>query len=363
MGLFDFLFGNKNKQEQERLERESQEKFQREREERIAREREARLAENRRKEAERKAKLFEENKKKFEILDFYLDCSHWREQQTKLKDTSLALPIKRIDIEKDEDIREKYKVNTLPKLILVDMNGKEIYRWKGITEPMEINEYLYDNGYAVRPEIQEQNNNSINNEDIFKQIDMELASQFVVESMSNFGYNPNSDFSDDFAISELQKQFRHYCLMAKSNLAMDAVGQGMPFIVAFKQHIKNYISNQSNRNNQAMKYLYELDDMKLLIQQISMLALHANMKRVQNIESITPQEFREAVYPEHVSLALGLYTYFTIIVNDNIETDKFNELFVESWIKYYESVHVRLFMFKMRGNTWKDDFKGVLLDD
>ena len=52
MGLFDFLFGNKKKQE-ERLERERQERLQRERDECIAREREARLAENRRKEAER----------------------------------------------------------------------------------------------------------------------------------------------------------------------------------------------------------------------------------------------------------------------------------------------------------------------
>lgn len=51
MGIFDFLFGNKKKQEQERLERERQERLQRETNERIAREREARLAENRRREA------------------------------------------------------------------------------------------------------------------------------------------------------------------------------------------------------------------------------------------------------------------------------------------------------------------------
>ena len=363
MGLFDFLFGNKKKQDQERLEIERQERLQREKEERIAREREARLAENRRKEAEHKAKLFEENKKKFEILDFYLDCSYWHKQQAKLKTTPLALSIKRVDIEKDDETREKYKVNNLPKLILVDLNGKEIYRWKGITEPTEINEYLYDNGYAIRPATHVKTQNPNNADSIFKQTDTKLASQFVVESMSNFGYKPYSDFSDDFAVCELQKQFDHYCLMAKSNLAMDAVGQGQPFMIAFKQHIKNYISNNSNRDNKAMKYLYELDDMKLLIQQLGMLALHANMKRVQDINSITPQEFHAAMNPENVSLALGLYAYFTIIVNNNLDASNFNELFVESWIKFYENIEARIFMFKMRGNTWKNDFKGVLLDD
>ena len=140
MGLFDFIFGNKKKEEQERLERERQAELQRKENERIAREREARLAANRRKEEERKARILEENSKKFQILDFYLDCSHWNKQNAILEQTPLALPIKRIDIENQEDIVEKYKVNNLPKLILVDFNGKEIKRWKGITESSEINE-------------------------------------------------------------------------------------------------------------------------------------------------------------------------------------------------------------------------------
>lgn len=76
---------------------------------------------------------------------------NWHEQQTKIKFTPLALPVKLIDVEKDEDIVIKYKVNNLPKLILVDLNGEEIIRWKGITEPSEINKFLYENGYASKP--------------------------------------------------------------------------------------------------------------------------------------------------------------------------------------------------------------------
>ena len=150
MGIFDFIFGNKKKEEQLRLEKERQAELQRKENERIVREREARLAENKRKEEERKARIFEENSRKYQILDFYLDCSYWNEQREILEKAPLALPIKRIDVNNQEDIVQKYKVNNLPKLILVDFNGKEIKRWKGVTQSNEINDYLYENGYAER---------------------------------------------------------------------------------------------------------------------------------------------------------------------------------------------------------------------
>lgn len=364
MGKFDFLFGNKK--EKERLEQERQERRERirlEEEKKIAEERERRLAENQKKEAERLAKIEAENGKKYKILDFYLNCSHCHEQEAKLRETPLALPIHRVDVEKEEYIVQKYRVNHLPKLILVDLNGKEFTRWEGITEPSEINDYLYNNGYAERSSNLINNDQPIEKEDSFKQFDEKLASQFVVESMSELSYSPYSTFSDDFAISEFQKQYVHYCLMAKSNLSMDVIGQSNPFFIALKKHIKAYISNPLNKSNQAMKFLYEADDMKILVQQVSMLSMHANMKGVQNIESISRQEFHNALDPEQVALAMGLYTYFTILVNKNFTVNDFNELFVESWINYYENVQARLFLFKMRGNNWKDDFKGVLLDD
>ena len=63
MGLFDFLFKNKKKEEQERVERErlaEQELMRKAEEIRLAKERERRLAENKRKEEERQRKLREE---------------------------------------------------------------------------------------------------------------------------------------------------------------------------------------------------------------------------------------------------------------------------------------------------------------
>lgn len=74
-------------------------------------------------------------------------------KKRKLKKNALALPIEIVDVDKDDDTVEKYHVHSLPKLILVDFNGKEIKRWKGITDTSEINDYLYTNGYAEAPEV------------------------------------------------------------------------------------------------------------------------------------------------------------------------------------------------------------------
>lgn len=104
-------------------------------------------------EEEKKRREIEANSKKYKILNFYLDCPHWHEQEKEIKKNALALPIEIVDVDKDDDTVEKYHVHSLPKLILVDFNGKEIKRWKGITDTSEINDYLYTNGYAEAPEV------------------------------------------------------------------------------------------------------------------------------------------------------------------------------------------------------------------
>lgn len=83
-------------------------------------------------------------------MNFYLDCSHFHDQESELKKCPLALHVDLVDVEENDEIVEKYKVRSLPKLILVDLNGKEIKRWLGVTPGSEINEYLYKNGFAER---------------------------------------------------------------------------------------------------------------------------------------------------------------------------------------------------------------------
>lgn len=199
-----------------------------------------------------------------------------------------------------------------------------------------------------------------------QQADIDLAGQFVVENMSNLGYTPSSAYSDVEALADYQSQYEHFCLMAKSNLAMDSVNPIMmtnPFIPALKQYIRRYIEDDKNKEVQAMKILYDGDELKYIIHQLSMLAFHANIKRASDINHLTKSEQFALVNPEQVALSLGLYVYFVLLVNNHFVYRDFNKLFVEAWFIYYETLPARLLMFQKRGDLWKDDFKGVLLAD
>lgn len=195
------------------------------------------------------------------------------------------------------------------------------------------------------------------------EVDEELAGQFVVDSLGAFDYYPYTDFSEDTLIEFTQSQYQHYCLMVKAQLSMSITGDTNPIMDALKKHIKSYVSNSTNRYNKAMRYLYEGTEKTVLIHQISMLAFHANIRNVKDINNLSTQEIRAAIDPEIVSLALGLYVYFTILVNESISAKDFNELFVEAWINYFEYTQARILMFQMRGDMWKNDFEGVLLND
>lgn len=335
--------------EQEEIRRQQSEK------ERLAQERETRLREHK----EQAAKLFEANTKKFRILNFYLDCSHYREQEQEIKKCPLALPIVKVDVEEESRTIEKYKVNSLPKLILVDFNGKEIMRWKGITPTSEINEFLYANGYAERP-IEEENEDN----ERFMEIEKELAAQFVVESMiQHFNYEPQSEISDDANMANFQVQYKDSCLKAKSVLAMGIADKDHPFAFVSKgilQNIIEYINIDSNRYNQAMKYLYNCDDENFVFHQISMLTFFSCLKNLEDVNDVPRDIFGYAMNPDTVGLEMATYVLFTIMVNPTYKTSDFNKLFVESWYNYYNNFSSRFFMLRMRGNSWKDDFKGAL---
>lgn len=89
-----------------------------------------------------------ENNKSYHILNFYLDCSYWHKQEDEIKKSPLILPIQIVDVDKEDEMVEKYNVRNLPTLILVDDEGAEIHRWVGVTPASEINTYVIENGYS-----------------------------------------------------------------------------------------------------------------------------------------------------------------------------------------------------------------------
>ena len=299
---------------------------------------------------------------RYEILDFYLDCNYCNQQERKFSECPLAISVRRIDIENDDETRERYSVNRLPKLILVDNRGNEIKRWEGITEPEDINEFLYENGYAKR-------NNTISSgsklaESKVQELDIKLASSFVAESMCGVDYTPQSSLSTDIAISSLQREYSHYCLKAKSNMVMDRIDKSMahPVIMMLKVHLISYFANPENKKHSVMKWLYESDVKRYILQQICMLSLRGILKNAKDISHLSSDEIKTAIDPDNVTLFIGFYTYFTILANPHFSYDDFNELFIESWYKYYNEFNERIFMVGLSPRSWNEDFKGVLLD-
>lgn len=193
-----------------------------------------------------------------------------------------------------------------------------------------------------------------------------LIGEYTIESMSgedvSIANMPETD--DDLNVALMQRQSGTWCLQSKKFLISDAVSplskQGM--VASYvKGKMSNYIKDTKNRDITAMHYLYDSDNIDVLCQQISILARHAIYKDVEDINNVPDETRKNSLDPETVSLYISIYTLFTLIANDNINDDMYNTLFINAWFNYYKYWTSREALLQMRGNSWKDDFKNVLM--
>ena len=193
-----------------------------------------------------------------------------------------------------------------------------------------------------------------------------LIGEYTIESMSgedvSIANMPETD--DDLNVALMQRQSGTWCLQSKKFLISDAVSplskQGM--VASYiKGKMSNYIKDTKNRDVTAMHYLYDSDSIDVLCQQISMLARHAIYKDVEDINNVPDETRKNSLNPETVSLYISIYTLFTLIANDNIKDDMYNTLFINACFNYYKYLTSREALLQMRGNSWKDDFKNVLM--
>ena len=84
------------------------------------------------------------------LLNFHMDTRWCHDQDTIIEVSPLALPVEVLDIEENA---EKYNVNNLPTIMLVDSDSKEIHRWTGITPSSDINDYLVREGYVYADDV------------------------------------------------------------------------------------------------------------------------------------------------------------------------------------------------------------------
>lgn len=198
-----------------------------------------------------------------------------------------------------------------------------------------------------------------------KELDNFLMELYTVESMlKGSGETFRPQLSQDSNIASFQFQATEYCLESKGFLCSHYVDMESPagrFIQTMKHHMEIYRSNNINRENKAMKWLYD-SNIETLCQQISMLAMHAQFKDVGDIYNVSSDIQARSLNPTSVSNSLALYIYYTLLENTYIDILSYNELFVKSWYIYYENWNARCLMFRMNGNNWKNHFNSVLLE-
>ena len=199
-----------------------------------------------------------------------------------------------------------------------------------------------------------------------KEIGQRLMAEFTIESMmgNQVDIQNMPSYSEDLNLRMMQEQYAHWCVVTKKLLLSDTVEpfstQGR-FSSMMKSYMTDYANNGDNRYNQAMKYLYNETNKDILVQQISMLAKYSHYKDAEDFNGIPRELQSKSLNPESVSVSIALYVVVTILVNHNIQTSLYNELFIKVWFNYYENWMARELMFKMRGNATKQDFAGVLL--
>lgn len=199
-----------------------------------------------------------------------------------------------------------------------------------------------------------------------QEIERRLMSEFTIEMLmgNSIDVKKQPEYSEDYNVQMIQEQYAQWCIASKKLLLADTVApkslEGR-FASMMKTYMIGYAIDETNKSNQAMKYLYCEDDTGILVQQISMLAKYAHYKDAVDFNNIPEEIRRKSLDPESVCVNIGLYVLFAILVNSNLAIDQYNELFTQSWFNYYENWMAREFMFQMRGNATKQDFAGVLI--
>lgn len=198
-----------------------------------------------------------------------------------------------------------------------------------------------------------------------RELDKALMQQYSIESMlkpscNSYKLQPSSNS----CIAAMQEQAYEYCFKSKGFLCSHYVDSDTDegrFSLIMKLHIMAYKESDLCKHNQRMKHLYNKDTV-ILYQQISLLVMHSQFKEVDDIYNVDLGIQRRSLSPDSVSISIGLYVYYTILINNHLDALSYNELFIKSWYYYYDNWMAMFRMFKMNGNNWKRHFKGCLLE-
>ena len=175
-------------------------------------------------------------------------------------------------------------------------------------------------------------------------------------------------YSNDETAKKFQGEFQHWCIVFKKYFVSNLPGffsEDAFNAMNWKQHLLEYANVYANEKNkrfvEEMKPLYFERDIDRIAEQISILAQFACYRKEKDIYNIPQEILRCSIEPSVVNIPIGLYVFYTILVNPHFTVKQFNWLFTQAWFKYYNLWASNLRVFRHIGYELKVQFVNVLI--
>lgn len=172
--------------------------------------------------------------------------------------------------------------------------------------------------------------------------------------------------SENLSVAYLQDQVGRFLLQGKNFLLCDMADSSSiegKVSAAIKQKIYDGVKKGTFANNNCMKYFLNTFDVGLLSSHVAMLTLHSIIKDFDLDSDQQKEAIRKSLNPQSVCVPMAFYVFLICIANPKFTPSKFNNLFANSWVEYYNSHMVKCLMIQMNGPRWKNQFRGCLFDD
>lgn len=206
----------------------------------------------------------------------------------------------------------------------------------------------------------------------FKKNEMSLFSEIQIETLRGNIIDVDLEdlppYSNDDIAKKFQGEFQHWCIVFKKYFVSDLPGfvsEDAFDAIYWKQHLLEYANVYANEKNnrfvEEMKPLYFERDIDRIAEQISLLAQFACYRKEKDIYKIPNEILRSSIEPSVVNIPIGLYVFYTILVNPHFTIKQFNWLFTQAWFKYYNDWSLHLSVFRHIGYDLKVKLVNVLI--
>jgi len=112
-----------------------------------------------------------------------------------------------------------------------------------------------------------------------------------------------------------------------------------------------------------MKYLYNSDDMKDIIETIAKMTFVCLLQDESRINPDDKTQILKVTMAESAAPYIQRYAAFTAWINPNYTKDDYADIYAGAYSYYFDHVKILMEEFALDGKMWKQGFEGTLFID